>query len=245
MIIVLALSVLVLIVVSDALLESRTTTLGTVLRQLRLPPADLKCNRRRAEAACANKSPSLVLLLVPSLVLEPLPVVLVQFALWWLRCPRAGDDCDSPESAPLPLVLPPFAGEPRFVGEHPWITTKQEKKTIKLISQISLNIELKQGKVLSQNFNCVRDSQWLRNFRKKTSKIFSDLWNCEKHGSKRFSNFSFFLVPRNEYCYIFRSFFFFLRIFEETLFKKLLNVTSVPRVFVGISNGPRIRNFWH
>lgn len=39
--IVLALSVLVLMVVSDAVLEPLTTTLGTV-RQLRLPPADLK-----------------------------------------------------------------------------------------------------------------------------------------------------------------------------------------------------------
>lgn len=55
--IVLALSVLVLIVVSEAVLEPMTTTLGTA-RQLRLPPADLKCNLRRAEAACDRRSPS-------------------------------------------------------------------------------------------------------------------------------------------------------------------------------------------
>lgn len=48
--IVLALSVLVLMVVSEAVLEPMTTTFGTV-RQLRLPPADLKCNLRSAEAA--------------------------------------------------------------------------------------------------------------------------------------------------------------------------------------------------
>lgn len=57
-----ALSVLVLIVVSDAVLEPLTTTFGTV-RQLRLPPADLKCNRRNADAACARKSLSLMILL--------------------------------------------------------------------------------------------------------------------------------------------------------------------------------------
>ena len=129
--IVFALSVLVLMVVSEALLEPRTTTLGTVLRQLRLPPADLKWSRRRAEAACAKRSPSFVPLLLlppPSLVLEPLPPVLafLQFTLcWWWWCPRAGDDCNSPESAPLPLALPPFAGKPRF-SAHPCESNKIE-----------------------------------------------------------------------------------------------------------------------
>lgn len=55
--IVLALSVLVLIVVSEAVLDPMTTTFGTV-RQLRLPPADLKCNLRSAEAAWDSRSVS-------------------------------------------------------------------------------------------------------------------------------------------------------------------------------------------
>lgn len=75
--IVLALSVLVLIVVSDAVLEPMTTTFGTV-RQLRLPPADLKLNRRIADE---RRSPSR----------PPPPPPLPLSAPC---CPRDGCDCD-------------------------------------------------------------------------------------------------------------------------------------------------------
>jgi len=93
--IVLALSVLVLIVVSDAVLEPMTTTLGTV-RQLRLPPADLKLNRLIADD---RRSPS-----------RPLSAPC---------CPRDGCDCVvSPVShAPLPK-LPHLVAESRLL-EHP------------------------------------------------------------------------------------------------------------------------------
>lgn len=94
---VLALSVLVLIVVSDAVLEPMTTTFGTV-RQLRLPPADLKLNRRIADD---RRSPS-----------RPPPSAPC--------CPRDGCDCDvSPVShAPLPKLPHLAVADSRFL-EHP------------------------------------------------------------------------------------------------------------------------------
>jgi hypothetical protein len=94
--IVLALSVLVLIVVSDAVLEPMTTTFGTV-RQLRLPPADLKLNRRIADD---KRSPS-----------RPPPSAPC--------CPRDGCDCDvSPVSHALLPKLPHLVADSRLL-EHP------------------------------------------------------------------------------------------------------------------------------
>jgi len=94
---VLALSVLVLIVVSDAVLEPMTTTFGTV-RQLRLPPADLKLNRRIADD---RRSPS-----------RPPPPSAP-------CCPRDGCDCDvSPVSHALFPKLPHLFADSRFL-EHP------------------------------------------------------------------------------------------------------------------------------
>lgn len=94
---VLALSVLVLIVVSDAVLEPMTTTFGTV-RQLRLPPADLKLNRRIADD---RRSPS-----------RPPPPSAP-------CCPRDGCDCDvSPVSHALLPKLPHLVADSRFL-EHP------------------------------------------------------------------------------------------------------------------------------
>lgn len=93
--IVLALSVLVLIVVSDAVLEPMTTTFGTV-RQLRLPPADLKLNLLIADD---KRSPS-----------RPLSVPC---------CPRDGCDCDvSPVSHALFPKLPHLVTDSRFLV-HP------------------------------------------------------------------------------------------------------------------------------
>lgn len=100
--IVLALSVLVLIVVSDAVLEPMTTTFGTV-RQLRLPPADLKLNRRIADE---RRSPSRP---------PPPPPLLLSAPC----CPREGCDCDvSPWSDALLPKLPHLVADSRFL-EHP------------------------------------------------------------------------------------------------------------------------------
>lgn len=94
---VLALSVLVLIVVSDAVLEPMTTTFGTV-RQLRLPPADLKLNRRIADDRRSLSRP-------------PPPSAPC--------CPRDGCDCDvSPVSHALLPKLPHLVADSRFL-EHP------------------------------------------------------------------------------------------------------------------------------
>lgn len=100
--IVLALSVLVLIVVSDAVLEPMTTTFGTV-RQLRLPPAALKLNRRIADE---RRSPSRP---------PPPPPLLLSVPC----CPRDGCDCDvSPWSHALLPKLPHLVADSRFL-EHP------------------------------------------------------------------------------------------------------------------------------
>lgn len=94
---VLALSVLVLIVVSEAVLEPMTTTFGTV-RQLRLPPADLKLNRRIADDRRSLSRP-------------PPPSAPC--------CPRDGCDCDvSPVSHALFPKLPHLVADSRFLA-HP------------------------------------------------------------------------------------------------------------------------------
>jgi len=102
--IVLALSVLVLIVVSDAVLEPMTTTFGTV-RQLRLPPADLKLNRRIADDRRSLSLPP------PPPPPPPPPSAPC--------CPRDGCDCDvSPVSHALLPKLPHLIADSRFL-EHP------------------------------------------------------------------------------------------------------------------------------
>lgn len=103
--IVLALSVLVLIVVSDAVLEPMTTTFGTV-RQLRLPPADLKLNRRIADD---SRSPS-----------RAPPSAPCCCCCCCCCCPRDGCDCDvSPVSHALLPKLPHLFADSRLL-EHTW-----------------------------------------------------------------------------------------------------------------------------
>lgn len=106
--IVLALSVLVLIVVSEAVLEPITTTFGTV-RQLRLPPADLKCNLRSAEAACDKKSLSREFSAVP-LCRCAVPVARDACGCGCGCDCGCGCGCDSraDDSVPLPRELASF-----------------------------------------------------------------------------------------------------------------------------------------